>query len=71
MSIDLNKFLAGSYIIPHQDTKDFVGGFGFFDMDLLEHAFGGIHGGHPELFGIHFSQAFVALESSFAVLEFS
>jgi hypothetical protein len=55
----------------HQGGEDLVGGDGVVDLHAQQAAHGRVHGGFPELFGVHFAQAFVALlgEAAFHVGE--
>jgi hypothetical protein len=48
-------------VVAHQRGEDFVGGDGVVDLHLEQAAHGGVHGGFPQLFGVHFAQALVAL----------
>ena len=47
--------------IAHEGRKDVIGVFCMTDFDLQKGSCGLIHGGFPELFGVHFPESFVAL----------
>jgi hypothetical protein len=51
----------------HQGDEDFVGGDGVVDLHFEQAAHRRVHGGFPELFGVHFAQAFVALDAEVAL----
>src|SRR3989338_2997226 len=55
-SILLNKAFARRHVLPHQNVKDFVGLLRVFDGYPLQRPLPRIHGGLPQLFGIHFSE---------------
>jgi len=49
------------HVVAHQRAEDLVRRNGVVDLYAQQAAHGGVHGGFPELFGVHFAQAFVAL----------
>ena len=65
--IGLNKIPPRFHCIAHQRIENFIRANGIFDLRLEQTADFGIHGGFPQLFGIHFTQAFVALHADAAL----
>jgi hypothetical protein len=65
LGVGLNKAFAGSNIAAHEDVKNFVGGSGVVNGYLFHEARAWIHGGSPQLIGVHFSETFVALNIDF------
>ena len=55
-----DEAFAGGDFVTHEHVEGLVGLNGFFDVDFEDGALGGIHGGIPEGFGIHFTETFVA-----------
>ncbi len=68
MGVNLNKLFAGWDLVSHENREDLVGTFGIGDFYFFEHSLGWIHGSHPELLGVHFSQTLVALNGYFLTL---
>src|SRR5712692_1350940 len=60
LRVALNKPLPWSHLVSHQHIEGLVGFHSFFNRHFQDCAFGGVHGGVPQGFGVHFSQAFVA-----------
>ena len=58
----LDKLFARRDFAAHKDVEDFIGALGVFDRYLLNNAVARVHGGFPELFGVHLTQTFVALD---------
>ena len=48
-------------LIAHQDTEDFIGFNGVFNLHLEKRPRFWIHGGLPELFRVHLSQPLISL----------
>ncbi len=48
--------------VPHQDREDRVGLHGIVDGDFHQRAGLRVHGGFPELFGVHLAQPLVSLD---------
>ncbi len=48
--------------VAHEDVEEFVGADGVVDDDLAHGPGFGVHGGVPQLFGVHLTESFVALE---------
>ena len=62
-----DKQAARLYLVAHENGKGFVGGFGVAQL-YAEHETGvGIHGGFPELFAVHLTETFVALDFRLAL----
>ena len=59
--VSLDELTAGLHIVAHEHGEDLVGFGCILDAHLLQQAVGGIHGGLPELFGVHLTKTFVAL----------
>ena len=57
----LDELATGLYVVAHQHGEDLVGLGGVLDGDLLQQTVLGIHGGLPELLGVHLTKTFVAL----------
>ena len=57
-----NEFPAGFDDVAHQFGEHFVGFFHMVDLDLEEGAGVGVERGFPELVGVHFAEALVALD---------
>jgi hypothetical protein len=47
--------------ITHENRKNFSGLYGVFDLNLKESSSLGIHGGFPQLFGVHFTETLITL----------
>src|SRR5271168_940381 len=54
-------------VLAHQDGEQFVGGRGVVQGDLTQHPDRRVHGGFPQLLGIHFTETFVALDAVFLI----
>src|SRR3989338_10353675 len=61
----LNETLARGNINAHQHVKHHVGLLCVFYRDKFQNPAGRVHGRLPQLFGVHFSQTFVALNGEF------
>lgn len=57
----LDELSTGLYVISHQHREYLVCLSGIFDGDLLQQAVLGIHGGLPQLLGVHLTKTFVTL----------
>ena len=57
----LDELAAGINVLTHEHGEDAVGLGGVTDVDALEQAVVGIHGGLPQLLGIHLTQTFESL----------
>ena len=58
----LDKFAPRFYLVSHEDGKDFIRFYRIFHANLQQGAGLRVHGRLPELFRVHFAQAFVALD---------
>ena len=58
----LNKLPAAFDVFAHQDAEHALGLGGFQHRHAEQDAHVGVEGGFPELGGIHFAQAFIALQ---------
>src|SRR5690554_4643826 len=58
----LDELAAGFHVVAHQGVEDLVGGDGVVDGDLQHAAVFRIHGGFPQLVGVHLTQPLVALD---------
>src|SRR4051794_14465526 len=54
-------------VLAHQDREQFVGRGGVVEGDAAQHPGTRIHGGLPQLLGIHFAEALVPLDAVFCV----
>lgn len=52
----------GSTRSPHELLERIAGGFGVLDGHAQQGTVLGVHGRYPELFGVHFTEALVALD---------
>ena len=59
--IFLNEFPARLYLVAHQHGEHAVCFDGVVNLYPQQAAHGGVHRGFPELSGVHFAQALVAL----------
>ena len=57
----LDELAARLNVVTHQHGEDFVGLGGVLDGHLLQQAVFGVHGGFPQLLGVHLAKTFVAL----------
>jgi hypothetical protein len=62
----LDEFAAWLDHVAHQPGEDFVGDVGLRDFDPQQRAIGRVERGFPQLLGIHFAKAFVALDAETA-----
>src|SRR5688572_28954974 len=53
---------AGFDVLAHEDAEQLVGGRGVLDGDLQQDAGLGVHGGLPQLLGVHLAQALEPLD---------
>src|ERR1700694_3879356 len=60
LGVRLNESLAGIDIVAHQDVEDLVRLDRIFDLDTEQHAVLWVHGGFPELLGVHLTETLVA-----------
>ena len=58
----LDELSSGFHAGAHQDAEDVVGLGGLVDEDLLEDPSRGVHGGLPELLGVHFAEPLEPLD---------
>src|SRR5690606_30158015 len=58
----LDELAAGFHVVAHQGVEDLVGGDGVVDGDLQHAAVFRIHGGFPQLVGVHLARPLVALD---------
>ena len=58
----LDEAAAGVHGVAHEDGEGLVGLDRIVHVHFEQRSRGGVHGGFPELGGIHFAQAFVALD---------
>ena len=61
LGVLLNKSLAWVYLIPHEGREDIVSFDGILDVHLQQRAPCRIHGGVPQLRGVHLAEALVTL----------
>ena len=57
LCILLNIFLARLDLFAHEEGEDLIGLDGVLEADLLEGALFGVHGGLPQLVGVHLAEA--------------
>ena len=57
----LDELAAGIHVLAHEHREDAVGLGGVADVDALEQSVLGIHGGLPQLLGVHLTQTFESL----------
>src|SRR5579859_6911634 len=57
--VAFDEAFAGADFVAHEHVEDFVGFHSFIDIDFQDGAFGGVHGGVPEGFGVHFTKTFI------------
>ena len=57
----LDELAARFNVLAHEHREDAVGLSGIADVDTLEQTVLGIHGGLPQLLGIHLTQTFESL----------
>ncbi len=62
LGVGLNEAAAGLDLISHQDRECLVGLFGVLNGDADDDAVLGVHGGLPQLLGVHLTKAFVAVD---------
>src|SRR5438477_4066927 len=65
--VRLDEAFARIHLGAHQDVEDLVGLDGILDLDSEEHAVLRVHGGLPELLGIHLAETLVARDLRFSV----
>src|SRR5690554_408500 len=58
----LDELATRFHMVAHQRVEDLVGGDGVVDGDLQHAAVFRIHGGFPQLVGVHLTQPLVALD---------
>ena len=63
-----SKTMARLDVVPHEGREEIIRRGGIIEAHLQQRAFGGIHRGFPQLFGVHLSQAFVTLYSNAGLL---
>src|SRR5260221_9514076 len=59
--VGLDELAARLDLVAHERREDLAGADGVLDLHLEQDALGGIHGGFPELLGVHLAQPLVAL----------
>src|SRR5688572_15000700 len=59
----LDEFAPWFDDIAHEAGEDLVGDVGLCDLDPKERAIGAVQRGLPQLLGVHFAQALVALDA--------
>src|ERR1700730_258146 len=57
----------GFHVLAHQYAEQFIGRRRIVQGHQLQHTYRRIHGGFPELFGVHLAETFVALHAVFLV----
>ena len=57
LGVGLDKAAAGLHLVTNQDGKGFIGLFGILNGDLNDDAVIGVHGGLPQLLGVHLTKA--------------
>ncbi len=57
----MTRSAARFHLVAHQDGKGFIGLFGILNGDLNDDAVIGVHGGLPQLFGVHLTKALIAV----------
>lgn len=62
LGVAFDEFAAGSHFIAHEHTKYPVGLCCAFDGYFFQCSVGWVHGGIPQLVGVHFTQTLVALD---------
>src|SRR5438105_7910739 len=60
LRVRLDEALAGIHVVAHQDIENLVGLDRVLDLDPQQHAVLGVHGGIPELLGVHLAETLVA-----------
>ena len=58
----LDELAAGFDDVAHQAGENLVGDVGLGDFDPEQRAVGGVERGLPQLLGVHFAEALVALD---------
>src|SRR5438132_14322057 len=66
LGVRLDESLAGIDVVAHQNVEDLVGLDRIFDLDAEQHAVLRVHGGLPELLGIHLTETLVASDLRFS-----
>src|SRR5688572_27759773 len=59
--VALDEVAAVLDVLAHQDREDLVGDGGVLEPDLEQGASLGVHGGLPQLVGVHLAEALVPL----------
>src|SRR5262245_55575490 len=54
-------------VLAHQDREQLIGGGGVIEGDLAEHPHRRVHGGFPQLLGVHLAKTLVTLDAVFRV----
>src|SRR5438445_2035620 len=67
LGVRLDEAFAWIHFGAHQDVEDLVGLDRVFDLDPQQHAVLRIHGGLPELLGIHLTETLVARDLRFPI----
>src|SRR5437868_2010813 len=60
LRVRLDEAFAGVHVVAHQDVENLVGLHRVLDLDPQQHAVLGVHGGIPELLGVHLAETLVA-----------
>ena len=61
LGVGLDKAAAGLHLVAHQDGERLICLFGILDGDLHDDPVVRVHGGLPQLFGVHITKALVAV----------
>jgi hypothetical protein len=61
LRLPLDEVAPRLHLVAHQHGEHAVGLDGVVDLHAQQAAHGGVHGGFPQLLGVHFAQALVAL----------
>ena len=67
LRVGLNELLSRLYLFAHEDGEGGVGGQGVAQGDTAEGPGLGVHGGLPELVGVHLAQAGTGKSGSYGM----
>src|SRR5690348_1831427 len=65
--VTCNDAAARFHVLAHQYREQLSGGSGVIEGDLAEHPHRRVHGGFPQLLGVHLAETLVALDAVFGV----
>ncbi len=65
----LDEVAPRLHLLAHEDAEHLIRLQGVFQVDLHEHALGGVEGGFPEFFAVHFAEALEAGDAHAAFAE--